>query len=104
MLAQRLIVGGRAHEGSKGSITETGKIRYFCVVARLLSPHADPLPQGEGKATPDSRKFPPRLSRRPPGDDSPSPQGRGPGCTGIELSITCYQSIIYLVLFRHFPH
>src|SRR5437867_1191528 len=62
----------RVVEGSIAT-TATVKNRYLCMVVQWLPPHPDPLPQGEGTATPNSRKFPPRSIRQRPGDDSPSP-------------------------------
>src|SRR5438876_9580299 len=72
------IRGGTSWSDAAPSIA-TRKNSYLCMVARLLSPHPDPLPQGEGTATPDSRKLPPRPLGRRPGEDSPSPKGEGRG-------------------------
>src|SRR5882724_5822826 len=44
-------------------------------------------PTGEGTARPVAGSFPSSWIHRPTEDDSPSPtDGRGPGCTAIELS------------------
>ena len=48
-------------------------------VGRLLPPHPNPLPWGEGAPEHGSRKSQRFPIRRPPGEDSPSPRGRGLG-------------------------
>src|SRR6266542_4125144 len=67
------------------NLVSRGIKKTALVSAHGLAPHPDPLPQGEGiagLALPESRL---RRKRLQGTNVSPSPKGRGPGCTRVEL-------------------